>query len=222
LNSPSDFPSRALLIRATLLTVVLVPLAWRYLDHALASAINDLLSDVLGPPIEAHYVLGIVVLVLTVSGIVARLLPTGPAWFAELRAAAILAGVVAPVSFIVKTLLKLVFGRVETRVWLMGNVPDGLHWFAGGQGLNGFPSGHMTICLALAAVGWRCYPGLRWLWVSCSVMLPFLLVGTDYHFISDVIAGAWLALVLYAVLTSPRALAIFRIPSAAGGGRSEG
>lgn len=204
--------SRSVIACSSFSTLVLVPLTYRYVDHAVALAVYGQLRAALGAVPAVNDVLGLVVIAVAVAGVVARRLPAGPPALAELRAAIILAGVVAPLAYLTKTALKFLFGRVETRLWLADYAPDGFNWLSTAEGFNGFPSGHMTICLALAGVGWRYYPRLGWLWLACSLLLPVLLVGGAYHFVSDVIAGAYVAFLVYAASTTPRALAFWRIP----------
>jgi hypothetical protein len=90
-----------------------------------------------------------------------------------------LAGLVLPLSFLAKTALKFLFGRVETRVWLK-EPSAGLLWFRPGEGHLGFPSGHMAVFAALAAACWLCYPRLL---VPCLLFLLFLGggVGGPHH-----------------------------------------
>jgi len=108
-----------------------------------------------------------------------------------------LAGLVLPLSFLAKTALKFLFGRVETRVWLK-EPSAGLLWCRPGEGHLGFPSGHMAVFAALAAACWLCYPRLL---VPCLLFLLFLcaaLVVTDHHFLSDTVAGGYLGLAVAA------------------------
>ncbi|HTP64253.1 MAG TPA: phosphatase PAP2 family protein [Geobacteraceae bacterium] len=96
-----------------------------------------------------------------------------------------------PVAYLVKTLLKYVFGRITTREWLIRPDLYGFHWFRGVGYYGGFPSGHMMVFTALAMILWRFYPMYRVAYASFLTVLGFSLVATDYHFLSDVIAGAY-------------------------------
>jgi len=109
----------------------------------------------------------------------------------------LITGLVLPISFVVKTLLKLMFGRVETRLWLQGEIPDGMHWFAGGNGFDGFPSGHMLVFATLFIGLWQFYPRYLVLWLITWLGLSVALMLTNYHFLSDVIAGSYFGALVY-------------------------
>ncbi len=101
-----------------------------------------------------------------------------------------------PLSFTIKLFLKHAFGRVNTRLWLHNHKLYGFHWFHGGGGLDGFPSGHMAVFAALIAALWRYYPEHRHIYFAFLSMLAAALIVTDYHFLSDVIAGTYLGVLI--------------------------
>ncbi len=108
-----------------------------------------------------------------------------------------LGGTVLPVSHVAKTAFKLLFGRIQTRVWLVD--PAAAHqWFHSGEGHNGFPSGHMTVFAALAAACWAFYPELKGPCLFLLALLGAALVLSNYHFLSDVVAGGYLGLAVAA------------------------
>jgi membrane-associated phospholipid phosphatase len=107
----------------------------------------------------------------------------------------LLAGYAIPCAYFLKWIFKLVFGRTNTRVWLENRVNDGFHWFHGGGDYSGFPSGHMAVFTAFFAAIWLFYPRCRSLSISLSLVLAVALIATDYHFLSDVVAGAYLGLI---------------------------
>jgi membrane-associated phospholipid phosphatase len=94
-----------------------------------------------------------------------------------------------PAAYLAKALLKLVFGRINTRVWLEQPTQHGFYWFQHRQGCEGFPSGHMMVVVALMSALCRYYPA----WRPCCIIVGFLLgvalIATDYHFLADVVAG---------------------------------
>lgn len=99
-----------------------------------------------------------------------------------------------------KTQLKFVFGRTWPESW-MGNNPsfirDGVYGFnflRGEGAYQSFPSGHMTATCAVLSVLWIWYPRLRWLWTIAGLAVGAGLVGANYHFLSDVISGAFLGI----------------------------
>jgi membrane-associated phospholipid phosphatase len=97
----------------------------------------------------------------------------------------------------VKNELKYVFGRTWPETWINGNpslIHDnayGFNFFHGGAGYASFPSGHTTAICAVASVLWICYPRLRILYVAAFAAVVIGLIGADYHFLSDIIAGAF-------------------------------
>ncbi|GFE62856.1 phosphatase PAP2 family protein [Geobacter sp. AOG2] len=107
--------------------------------------------------------------------------------------------IAAPAAFAAKALLKPVFGRINTREWLMAPQEYGFQWFGADGRHSGFPSGHMVVVTAMAAVVWRFHPRCRPACLALLLLLALALIATDYHFLSDVIAGAYAGLVVEAV-----------------------
>jgi membrane-associated phospholipid phosphatase len=97
-----------------------------------------------------------------------------------------------------KNQLKDAFGRTWPETWINGNpslIHDGAYgfnFFHGGAGYAAFPSGHTTAICAVASVLWICYPKLRALWGAAIAAVVIGLIGADYHFLSDIIAGGFL------------------------------
>ena len=117
-------------------------------------------------------------------------------------AAVFLASVAILVGETIKDQLKFVFSRTWPTSW-MGNHPSliddgafGFHWFHGGTAYQSFPSGHMAAVCAGLSVFWTCYPRWRPLYVSVASAVGVLLIVGNYHFLSDVIAGASLGIVV--------------------------
>ena len=107
-----------------------------------------------------------------------------------------LCGVSVPLAYVAKTILQYAFGRADPRMWLLHPHLTGFHWFHGGSGYTSFPSGHMTVFVALAAVLWLQYPRYRTLYVAGVGLLGAALVATNYHFVSDVVAGTYLGVLV--------------------------
>ncbi len=105
-----------------------------------------------------------------------------------------LCGVSVPLAYAAKAVLQYAFGRADPRLWLAHRQLVGFHWFHGGAGFTSFPSGHMTVFVAAAAVLWLQYPRFRAVYASGAVLLGTALVATNYHFVSDVVAGAYLGI----------------------------
>ncbi len=110
----------------------------------------------------------------------------------------------------IKRPLKFAFGRTWPEPWL-GNNPSlirdnvyGFFPFHGGQGWASFPSGHTAAACAVIAVLWICYPRYRWLYALATAAVAVGLIGANYHFVGDVIAGGfvgvtvgWIAVALW-------------------------
>jgi len=103
---------------------------------------------------------------------------------------------ILPTAFVFKSVLKFLFGRVETRFWLKNQQLYEFHWLHGTANFNGFPSGHMIVFATLFAAVARYCAGQRLLCYSLLALLALLLVTTNYHFVGDVISGLYLGLLL--------------------------
>jgi membrane-associated phospholipid phosphatase len=99
-----------------------------------------------------------------------------------------------------KDVLKLAFGRPWPETWVnnnpswIGTHAYGFHPFHGGAGWASFPSGHTTSITAPCAAIW---PSNRH-WRPALAALPCLvamgLIGADFHFLSDCLAGGLLGI----------------------------
>jgi membrane-associated phospholipid phosphatase len=105
------------------------------------------------------------------------------------------AAVAALIADAAKNELKLLFGRPWPETWVGDNpsfIRDGIYgffFFHGGDGWASFPSGHTTLVTAPMSVLWLGVPRLRWLAVLLTVLVIVGLIGLDYHFLSDCLAG---------------------------------
>ena len=109
-------------------------------------------------------------------------------WFFQLTACAI------PLSYVLKFISKYIFGRTNTRTWLLNPDRYGFHWFQVSETTSGFPSGHMAVLTTLIAALWRIYPRYRFPYAIALVLLAVALIATNYHFLGDVVAGLYLGL----------------------------
>lgn len=105
-------------------------------------------------------------------------------------------GLFVTVAF--KNFFKFAFGRTWPETWVNDNpsfIRDGVYAFNpfhGGKGFAAFPSGHMAaICFAMTVL-WICYPRPRVAYVLLIAIVATGLMGANYHFLSDVIAGGFL------------------------------
>lgn len=105
-------------------------------------------------------------------------------------------GCSVPFAFLLKFALKYFTGRTNTREWLLNHHQYAFHLLQGGGAFAGFPSGHMAVFTALVLGICRYYPRLRSAGAVFLVFLALALIGTEYHFLSDVIAGAYVGLLV--------------------------
>jgi membrane-associated phospholipid phosphatase len=105
------------------------------------------------------------------------------------------------------TLLKQGLKQCFGRTWPEGFKPKdgptlihdgvyGFHPFHHGSGYESFPSGHAAVICAVMAVLWCAYPRARWLFGLIGFFLCVAMVGLNYHFVGDVIAGSILGAIL--------------------------
>lgn len=103
------------------------------------------------------------------------------------------------ISIFIKDSLKYIFGRYWPNTWVNKNpsfLHDhayGFHFFHSGTAYQSFPSGHTTVAVAAMVSIWITYPRLIWRSLAFLGALAVIigLIGQDYHFLSDCIAGAW-------------------------------
>lgn len=102
------------------------------------------------------------------------------------------------IAVALKEQLKVAFGRTWPETWVannpswISNRAFGFHPFHGGAGWTSFPSGHMTQMSAFAAVFWRRVRRLRWLAPVPLVLVGVGLLGANYHYVGDMVAGTFL------------------------------
>jgi len=96
--------------------------------------------------------------------------------------------------------LKYAFGRTWPETWIQNN-PSliqsgvfGFNPFHGGPGFASFPSGHLAAVCAVITVLWWSYPNLRPIYAACVAAVAVGLIGANYHFLSDIIAGIFVGI----------------------------
>jgi membrane-associated phospholipid phosphatase len=118
--------------------------------------------------------------------------PAARGWSAVACAIAVLVAVTC------KDGLKEAFGRTWPETWIQNNpsfIRNGVYGFSpfhGGAGWASFPSGHTAAIGAVVGVLWWREPELRGLWALLMVLTGVGLIGGNFHFLSDVIAGGYL------------------------------
>jgi membrane-associated phospholipid phosphatase len=110
---------------------------------------------------------------------------------------ALLSSISLIVAETTKAQLKFIFGRTWPDTWIHNNpsfLRDGVYgfnFFHGGPEYASFPSGHMAVTCAVASVLWIYFPKARMLYTVGALVVATGLIGANYHFLSDVIAGAF-------------------------------
>ncbi len=100
--------------------------------------------------------------------------------------------------FFLKSVLQFVVGRINTRFWLINPGIEEFHWFDGEAGFSSsFPSGHMSVFSVIVIALWKFYPRYRIAYGGSLSALALALIVTEYHFLSDIIAGLCLGLLVY-------------------------
>lgn len=140
------------------------------------------------------------------SPLVVALVLASWAWFAPRRWQRTL--LVACLALIIADQFRESLGDVCGRYWpetwhddnpsLIGTGAYGFHPFQAGDDVGSFPSGHATRIAAFLGVFWLAYPRSqsRALCLLIGVPLSASLVAMNYHFVSDVIAGAFLGAIV--------------------------
>jgi membrane-associated phospholipid phosphatase len=140
------------------------------------------------------------------SALVLTILVVRRAWGPFLRWQKVL--LVACISLIVADDFRIslgdVFGRYWPETWthdnpsLIGTGAYGFHPFQRGDDIGSFPSGHACRILAFAGVWMIAMPDARVFAMVFSIPMLLSLVATNYHFVSDVIAGSVLGTLIAA------------------------
>jgi len=165
---------------------------------------------------QKKYAVGSTLLLIPLVLIAAVLMIWQRRRFHGARHAIILVAISAVLALVTNnTFLKPIFGRMSVDEFLYWPSHYDFYFFKGGWKTN-FPSGHMALVIAGVTVGWREFPRLRWVFVTTVILVAFLLLFGEWHFVSDLIAGAlWGNLVALAVIAASRRLQT-RPPSADG------
>lgn len=118
---------------------------------------------------------------------------------------------IACVSVIVADQFRQSLGDLCGRYWpetwhdntpsLIGTGAYGFHPFQVGDDVGSFPSGHSARILGFFSVFWLAMPRGRWLYAILALPMLLALIGMNYHFVGDVIAGSTLGAIVgtYAV-----------------------
>lgn len=103
------------------------------------------------------------------------------------------------ISGLTINLLKMIFARARPRL-LFRHEEYSWHFFNLGSDINSFPSGHANTMIALALALGFLMPRLRWFFLILAVPVAFARVVNTNHYLSDVIAGAAVAVLMAPVI----------------------
>jgi lipid A 4'-phosphatase len=150
--------------------------------------------------------------VLRWSGRLARL----QRWDEAMRAAAYIpafAFAAIAASGLLVDLIKIVVGRTRPKLLFATGAYD-FTWFGWQPDHWSFPSGHAATAAALMTALWCLWPRALWVYVAAAVLVAASRVVTGQHYLSDVIAGAVIGVVVTRVLAAwllrPRAAIVAR------------
>jgi membrane-associated phospholipid phosphatase len=110
-----------------------------------------------------------------------------------------LIAITVPLSNMVKVFFKFVFGRINTRFWLHHPHAREFHWFHGSANFSSFPSGHMAVFTVLIIALSIFYPRYKAFYFAFLVVLALALVVTNYHFVSDIIGGFYIGIIVHSM-----------------------
>ncbi len=182
-------------------TAAMVAVSFQWLDRSIALWVHDQLRSPHHGIWErlTHFsnpLIPLAIIVFVVLGLRALISRS----LSNYQAVALVCSLSVIVAETIKDQLKFLFGRTWPETW-RGNNPsfirDGVYGFNfmhSGNAYQSFPSGHMATACAVLVVLWAWYPRLRWLWTVAGFAVGAGLVGGNYHFLSDVIAGAFLGI----------------------------
>jgi membrane-associated phospholipid phosphatase len=194
---------------ALLLTVAAVTISYLWLDRPISYFAHEqtaqyaVFREMQRAP---EYMAIIACLVFVIAGcfILVRRPMTRPMY------ALLVSGTSLAVASLIKEQLKFVFGRTWPETWVNNNpslIRDGVsgfNFFHGGAGYGSFPSGHTAATCAALSVLWIAYPRYRLLYAAIITIVVIGLLGANYHFVSDTVAGGfvgwvtgWLAVLFW-------------------------
>jgi hypothetical protein len=172
-------------------TAALVGVAYFLIDEPVAALVRDsglshlkYLKWLTRPP-EAFVLLSPLVLL---AGLIRRLF--GP--WSRPEAVAVAAAVSTLFTAFAVLLLKIAFGRASPDLVLSGGATYGFRPFSVEGEYWALPSGHTACTVSVTAVLVAVAPRWRLCWRSLAGTVAAALIALNYHYVGDVVAGAWL------------------------------
>jgi membrane-associated phospholipid phosphatase len=179
------------------LMIVAVALSYVWLDRPIAVYVHGEFQGVKALPWLTFIPESLAVLAVAIVIVMGWRVAIGR-HLSRVESVFLVCGVSLTVAVAIKDQLKFAFGRTWPETWvnnnpsLIRNHVYGFNPFHGGQGYSSFPSGHTTAICAVMSVLWICYPKFRAIYALLIAAVAIGLIGADYHFLSDVIAGGFL------------------------------
>ena len=100
------------------------------------------------------------------------------------------------VGLAAETVFKGISGRSWPDPAYVQNHLYGFHFLQGDPRASSFPSGHSIIAAAIVTVLWIRIPRLRIVSLLLASAVMCVLIVTNFHWVSDVIAGAYLGVAI--------------------------
>jgi membrane-associated phospholipid phosphatase len=178
-------------------TIVAVVLSYVWLDRPIALYVHDEFHGVKALPWLTFIPDCLAVVAVAIFIVMGWRVASGRR-LSRVESVFLVCGVSLAVAVAIKDQLKFAFGRTWPETWVNNNLSlirnhvYGFNPFHGGVGYASFPSGHTTAICAVMSVLWICYPKFRAIYVLLIAGVTVGLIGADYHFLSDVIAGGFL------------------------------
>lgn len=188
--------ARVALIYASV--IALIVFSYFFLDRQLASALHPYTHDV---PIFKWltYVVNPLVLLVCATAVVIGAIALIRGSLTPTEVAILRIACAVLIALAIKDELKYLFGRTWPETWICRNPsyfgePStyGFFFMHGGPGYASFPSGHTTVVAALTGALWSLVPKLRWLGIALIAAVVIGLLGANYHWLSDILAGGTL------------------------------
>mgnify|MGYP001544927693 CR=1 FL=1 len=203
----------ALTLRRWLLALILVALTvvicYFWLDRPIVLFVhNHLPGNSRGLLEPATYIPNPLIIVGSIAFLVLGIRGLAVRTLSKMQTAILLCSVSVIIGETIKNELKFVFGRSWPESWHQNNPSFirhgiyGFNWFHGGAAYQSFPSGHMTAICAAIAVLWIYYPRLRPIYLVTTLASLICLVGTNFHFLSDAAAGAFVGATIGLIVTT--------------------
>jgi membrane-associated phospholipid phosphatase len=181
-----------------LICSVTVMVSYLWIDRSVSLFVYDKLREyrfIFDLPTQLPKVIGPLVIASTlILGVWAMMKRT----LTETQIAVVLSALSLAISDIPENWLKFAFGRTWPETWVQANpslIRDGVsnfNPFHGGPGFAAFPSGHMVAICAIMSVFWFLHPRFRPIYAICIGAVFIGLLGANYHFVSDLVAGGFL------------------------------